>query len=393
MAPICTSGWRFFANLSNGYAAEDIKHSSQAFVMYRLLSPASNPHEPRCCNISHFKTSAKNPSLCLSIAKLLIPILSPKQMTILKIRIILQFFGDSLRGLRVCKNDVVVAGGMESMSNAPKYLVDATDGAAALVLVTGKKAVELRVQVIAKIAGYGDAAQAPELFTTTPALAIPKAISNAGLKASQIDYYEINKAFAEKVNVHGGSISLGHPIGCSGARILVTFLSWRSCIYQLQFALTGGASYRAEYEGNLKEILGYTKDDVVSSDFIGDRRSSIFYAKAGIALNDNFIKLVSWYDNEWVYSWLRRGWNKEDVKGKAQYKHTDFVKAVVLKMLLNCPLKVFNLNTGRFNLETYQFLDTVKKHYGIRIECMFPDAVEVQGLVRKVRPHLLAGKI
>ncbi|CBI17012.3 unnamed protein product, partial [Vitis vinifera] len=149
----------------------------------------------------------------------------------------------------------------------------------------------------------------------------------------------------------------------------------------------------AEYEGNLKEILGYTKDDVVSSDFIGDRRSSIFYAKAGIALNDNFIKLVSWYDNEWVYSWLRRGWNKEDVKGKAQYKHTDFVKAVVLKMLLNCPLKVFNLNTGRFNLETYQFLDTVKKHYGIRIECMFPDAVEVQGLVRKVRPHLLAGKI
>ncbi|CBI17007.3 unnamed protein product, partial [Vitis vinifera] len=157
MAPICTSGWRFFANLSNGYAAEDIKHSSQAFagnfprekstvkttiitvlkrivsflvdaVMYRLLSPASNPHEPRCCNISHFKTSAKNPSLCLSIAKLLIPILSPKQMTILKIRIILQFFGDSLRGLRVCKNDVVVAGGMESMSNAPKYLVDATNG-------------------------------------------------------------------------------------------------------------------------------------------------------------------------------------------------------------------------------------------------------------------------
>ncbi|WKA11781.1 hypothetical protein VitviT2T_029247 [Vitis vinifera] len=90
---------------------------------------------------------------------------------------------------------------------------------------------------------------------------------------------------------------------------IVCSLSWRSCIYQLQFALTGGASYRAEYEGNLKEILGYTKDDVVSSDFIGDRRSSIFYAKAGIALNDNFIKLVSWYDNEWVYSWLRRGWN------------------------------------------------------------------------------------
>ncbi|XP_034675539.1 acetyl-CoA acetyltransferase-like isoform X16 [Vitis riparia] len=70
------------------------------------------------------------------------------------------------------------------------------DGAATLVLGSGKKAVELRLQVIAKIAGYGDATQAPELFTTTPALAIPKAISNAGLKASQIDYYEINEAFA-----------------------------------------------------------------------------------------------------------------------------------------------------------------------------------------------------
>ncbi|XP_034675550.1 probable acetyl-CoA acetyltransferase, cytosolic 2 isoform X21 [Vitis riparia] len=112
------------------------------------------------------------------------------------------------------------------------------DGAATLVLGSGKKAVELRLQVIAKIAGYGDATQAPELFTTTPALAIPKAISNAGLKASQIDYYEINEAFAvvalanqkllgldpENVNVHGGSVSLGHPIGCSGSHILVTLL-------------------------------------------------------------------------------------------------------------------------------------------------------------------------
>lgn len=81
-------------------------------------------------------------------------------------------------------------------------------------------------------------AQAPELFTTAPSLAIPKAISNAGLEASQIDYYEINEAFAvvalanqkllglnpEKVNVHGGAVALGHPLGCSGARILVTLL-------------------------------------------------------------------------------------------------------------------------------------------------------------------------
>nr|ALD84318.1 acetyl-CoA acetyltransferase 2 [Morus alba] len=113
-----------------------------------------------------------------------------------------------------------------------------SDGAAAFVLVSGEKALQLGLQVIAKIKGFADAAQAPELFTTAPALAIPKAISNAGLKASQIDYYEINEAFSvvalanqkllglepEKLNVHGGAVSLGHPLGCSGARILVTLL-------------------------------------------------------------------------------------------------------------------------------------------------------------------------
>ncbi|KAK4386317.1 putative acetyl-CoA acetyltransferase, cytosolic 2 [Sesamum angolense] len=112
------------------------------------------------------------------------------------------------------------------------------DGAAALVLVSGEKALKLGLEVIAKITGYADAAQAPELFTTTPALAIPKAIKNAGLESSQIDYYEINEAFAvvalanqkllglnlEKVNVHGGAVSLGHPLGCSGVRILATLL-------------------------------------------------------------------------------------------------------------------------------------------------------------------------
>ncbi|CAL1355909.1 unnamed protein product [Linum trigynum] len=113
-----------------------------------------------------------------------------------------------------------------------------SDGAAALVLVSGEKARELGLQVIAKIRGFADAAQAPELFPTAPSLAIPKAISNAGLSASQIDYYEINEAFSvvalanqkllglnpEKVNAHGGAVSLGHPLGCSGARILVTLL-------------------------------------------------------------------------------------------------------------------------------------------------------------------------
>jgi len=113
-----------------------------------------------------------------------------------------------------------------------------SDGAAALVLVSGEKALELGLEVIAKITGYADAAQAPELFTTAPSLAIPKAISRAGLEASQIDYYEINEAFSvvalanqkildlkpETVNVHGGAVSLGHPLGCSGARIMVTLL-------------------------------------------------------------------------------------------------------------------------------------------------------------------------
>ncbi|GAB2275003.1 aspartate transaminase aat1 [Dionaea muscipula] len=125
-------------------------------------------------------------------------------------------------------------GGTVTAGNASSI----SDGAAALVLVSGEKALQLGLQVIAKITGYADAAQASELFTTSPALAIPKAIANAGLDASQIDFYEINEAFSvvslanmkllgltqEKVNVHGGAVSLGHPLGCSGARILVTLL-------------------------------------------------------------------------------------------------------------------------------------------------------------------------
>ncbi|KAF1887166.1 hypothetical protein Lal_00040763 [Lupinus albus] len=129
-------------------------------------------------------------------------------------------------------------GGTVTAGNASSI----SDGAAALVLVSEQKAHELGLRVIAKIKGYADAAQAPELFPTAPTLAIPKAISNAGLEASQIDYYEINEAFSvvalanqkllglnpvsvnEKVNVHGGAVSLGHPLGCSGARILVTLL-------------------------------------------------------------------------------------------------------------------------------------------------------------------------
>ncbi len=113
------------------------------------------------------------------------------------------------------------------------------DGAAALILMSKEKADELGLKPLAKIIGFADAAQAPEWFTTTPSLAIPKAISKAGLKKEDIDFYEMNEAFAvvglanmkilnidsSKVNVNGGAVSLGHPLGCSGARIIVTLIN------------------------------------------------------------------------------------------------------------------------------------------------------------------------
>ncbi|KUI54653.1 Acetyl-CoA acetyltransferase IA [Cytospora mali] len=110
------------------------------------------------------------------------------------------------------------------------------DGASAVVLVSEAKLKELGLKPIAKILGWGDAANAPEKFTTAPSLAIPKAIKHAGITAEQVDFYEINEAFsvvalanikllnldAEKVNVFGGSVAIGHPLGCSGARIVTT---------------------------------------------------------------------------------------------------------------------------------------------------------------------------
>jgi len=113
------------------------------------------------------------------------------------------------------------------------------DGAAVLILMSKEKAEKLGVKPIAKIIGYADAEQAPEWFTTSPAKAIPRAIAKAGLKPSDIEYYEINEAFSvvslannkemnldpSKVNVNGGAVSLGHPLGASGARIIVTLLN------------------------------------------------------------------------------------------------------------------------------------------------------------------------
>ena len=113
------------------------------------------------------------------------------------------------------------------------------DGAAALVLMSKEKADALGLKPLAKIKGCADAEQAPEWFTTTPAIAVPKAVEKAGLKMSDIEYFELNEAFAvvglanmqlmkldpSKVNVNGGAVSLGHPLGCSGARVIVTLIN------------------------------------------------------------------------------------------------------------------------------------------------------------------------
>lgn len=113
------------------------------------------------------------------------------------------------------------------------------DGAAALVLMSKEKANELGVKPIAKIISYADAEQAPEWFTVTPSLAVPRAVAKAGLKMEDISYWELNEAFAvvgientkrmkldpSKVNVHGGAVSIGHPLGASGARIIVTLIN------------------------------------------------------------------------------------------------------------------------------------------------------------------------
>jgi len=113
------------------------------------------------------------------------------------------------------------------------------DGAAALVLMSKEKMESLGLKPIAKIISYADAEQAPEWFTTTPSIAVPKAVAKAGLQMSDIAYWELNEAFAvvgienskrmhldpSKVNVHGGAVSIGHPLGCSGARIVVTLIN------------------------------------------------------------------------------------------------------------------------------------------------------------------------
>lgn len=113
------------------------------------------------------------------------------------------------------------------------------DGAAALVLMSKEKAEALGVKPIAKLIGYADAEQAPEWFTTSPSLAVPKAVAKAGLKMEDIQFFELNEAFSSvgivnaqkmgltpaQVNVNGGAVALGHPLGASGARIIATLIN------------------------------------------------------------------------------------------------------------------------------------------------------------------------
>ena len=130
----------------------------------------------------------------------------------------------------VFKKDGTVTAGNASTIN---------DGAAAVILMSKDKADELGIKPIAQIISYADASQEPKWFTTTPTTALEKAIKKANLQKDSIDFWELNEAFSvvgianiqkldinpEKVNIHGGAVSLGHPLGCSGARILVTLMN------------------------------------------------------------------------------------------------------------------------------------------------------------------------
>lgn len=132
-------------------------------------------------------------------------------------------------------NPVFVKDGTVTAANASTM----NDGAAALVLMSREKANKLGIKPLAIVRGYADAEQAPEWFTTSPSKAIPRAVAKAGLSLSDIDYFEINEAFSvvaiannkemqldpAHVNVNGGAVSLGHPLGASGARIVVTLVN------------------------------------------------------------------------------------------------------------------------------------------------------------------------
>ena len=132
-------------------------------------------------------------------------------------------------------NPVFTKDGTVTAANASTI----NDGAAAVILMSEEKALALGLKPLAYIKGYADAAQEPKWFTTSPAKALPKALDKAGITIDAVDYFEFNEAFAvvglanakilglhnDKVNVNGGAVSLGHPLGCSGVRIIVTLIN------------------------------------------------------------------------------------------------------------------------------------------------------------------------
>lgn len=138
----------------------------------------------------------------------------------------------NIEKLKAIKPIFIPNGGTVTAPNASPI----NDGASALVLVSKKIVDELKLTPLAKIKGWGEAAHAPVEFTTAPALALPKAFKHAGIKQEDVDFFEINEAFSvvalanlkllglgeEKVNVNGGAVAIGHPLGCSGARVVVT---------------------------------------------------------------------------------------------------------------------------------------------------------------------------
>lgn len=132
-------------------------------------------------------------------------------------------------------NPVFTKDGTVTAANASTI----NDGAAAVILMSEEKAIALGLKPLAYIKGYADAAQEPKWFTTSPAKALPKALDKAGVTIDAVDYFEFNEAFAvvglanskilglgnSNVNVNGGAVSLGHPLGCSGVRIIVTLIN------------------------------------------------------------------------------------------------------------------------------------------------------------------------
>ena len=132
-------------------------------------------------------------------------------------------------------NPVFTKDGTVTAANASTI----NDGAAAVILMSEEKAIAMGLKILAYVKSYADAAQEPKWFTTSPAKALPKALDKAGLSITDVDFFEFNEAFAvvglanakilgldeSKINVNGGAVSLGHPLGCSGARIVVTLIN------------------------------------------------------------------------------------------------------------------------------------------------------------------------